>query len=119
LNGALPGSIHSWRAEEALLRGDIRADAAALDKLLAEDFHEIGQSGIHWTRSSMIDALTADGTSGHLAYIDERRADRLAEDLVLLTYRLEFDGRRSRRSSIWRVDGEYARIEFHQGSRVQ
>jgi hypothetical protein len=110
----------AWAAEGALLRGEIRTDSSALDGLLAENFHEIRQSGIHWGRASTISALVGEDAGGRTnATIDERRTDQLAADVVLLTYRLEVGGRRSRRASIWKfVDGAPL-IEFHQGTPTE
>jgi ribonuclease HI len=109
----------AWAAEEALLREEIRRDPRALATLLAHDFHEIGQSGTHWNRPRIIDALVSEEIAHPLTItIDERRTDPLGDDFVLLTYRLDFDGRRSRRSSVWRVNGDEPVILFHQGTPI-
>ncbi|CAN5130706.1 hypothetical protein BH09ACT1_BH09ACT1_14050 [soil metagenome] len=108
----------AWAAEEALLREEIRHDPTALGALLAEDFHEIGQSGKHWERQQMVDEMVSEPTEHRTIAIDERRADPLGEHFVLLTYRLDFGGRRSRRSSVWRLDGDEPVVVFHQGTSI-
>ncbi|MBN9150929.1 MAG: DUF4440 domain-containing protein [Cryobacterium sp.] len=107
----------AWAAEELLLRSDTRHDVNALNWLLADDFHEIGQSGRHWTRSEVVAALTeSEDTDDGMIVIKERQANHLADGAVLLTYWLEFDESTSRRSSIWtRRDGELTLL-FHQGT---
>jgi hypothetical protein len=113
------GADRAWTAEEALLRDEVRHDPVLLAALLAENFHEIGQSGTHWDRESIVGALSAEPTVGNRAIvIDERRADPLGEHFVLLTYRLDFGGRRSRRSSVWRLDGDEPVVVFHQGTSI-
>ena len=106
----------AWAAEEQLLTPDVRRDSSALRRLLAEDFVEIGQSGRRWTRDDILAALVCDPGRGD-GEITEREARRLAPGLVLLHYLLRFDGRSSRRTSIWRCEPE-PRCVFHQGRSV-
>ena len=106
----------AWAAEQLLLSDDVRHDAEALTRLLALDFHEIGQSGKHWTRAETIDALVAAPTSDSSFTIDERRVNRLGDGTVLLTYRLNIGGQRSRRSSVWRLTDTGPELVFHQGT---
>lgn len=106
----------AWAAEERLLVPAVRGDAARLHGLLAEEFVEIGQSGRRWTRDEITAALVS-GPGGGDVEISEREARQLAPGLVLLTYLLRFDGRNSRRTSIWRCDPE-PRCVFHQGTSV-
>lgn len=106
----------AWEAEERLLMPTVRGDAARLRELLAEGFVEIGQSGRRWTRDEIIAALASDPGRGDVE-IGERAARQLAPGLVLLNYLLRFDGRSSRRTSIWRCDPE-PRCLFHQGTPV-
>ncbi|ONI62865.1 hypothetical protein CSIV_15580 [Microbacterium sp. CSI-V] len=106
----------AWAAEERLLTPGVRGDSAALRRLLAEDFVEIGQSGRRWTRDDIIAALVSDPGRGD-GELSEREARRLAPGLVLLQYLLRFDGRNSRRASIWRCEPE-PRCVFHQGTSV-
>ncbi len=106
----------AWEGEELLLTPTVRGDAARLRELLTEDFAEIGQSGRRWTRSEIIAALTTDTPGGRFE-MSEREARVVGPDLVLLHYRLLFDGRDSRRSALWRCD-PYPRCVFHQGTAV-
>lgn len=106
-----------WAAELALLNPDVRANRETLEALLAEEFHEIGQSGSHWTRAEIIEALSSRPESlDSRTLVEEKRADLLGPDLVLLTYHLTFNGRHSRRSSIWRLVGDRVELVFHQGT---
>ncbi|NLS08835.1 nuclear transport factor 2 family protein [Nesterenkonia sp. MY13] len=47
----------AWSAERRLLNPAVRSDSETLQKLLAADFHEIGQSGKHWTRDEILNVL--------------------------------------------------------------
>jgi ribonuclease HI len=102
------------RLERLLLDPAVRADAGAVDRLLHPDFVEFGASGRVWDRTSMIAALAADSAvSGAAA---DFRTSRVADDVVLLTYR---SSERTLRSSLWVRDGEAGwRLRFHQGTRV-
>lgn len=107
-----------WEQEKLLLTSEVRGDPQALSTLLGPDFHEIGQSGRHWKREDLIAAVSdAAGQRSETApEMDEQRADVVASDLVLLTYRLQFEGRVSRRSSLWRQADGALQMVFHQGT---
>jgi hypothetical protein len=99
--------------ERRLLDPDVRADVDAVTELLHPDFLEYGASGRVWDRDSIIAALAQDpGVSGAAK---DLRATRLADDVILLTYRVEGE-RRSLRSSVWVSDGDGWRVRFHQGT---
>lgn len=102
--------------ERLLLRPDVRADRRRVEGLLHPDFREFGASGHTWSRETIVDALAADpaapGTAEAFAPV------RLAEDVVLLTYRVRGDPG-SLRSSVWVRDRAAGwRLRFHQGTRT-
>lgn len=102
--------------ERLLLRADIRADGRRLEALLHPDFREFGSSGRVWDRATIVEALVADPEAPGAAEAFEPA--RLAEDVVLLTYRVRGDAG-SLRSSLWVRDGASGwRLRFHQGTRT-
>ncbi|MCA9860243.1 MAG: nuclear transport factor 2 family protein [Thermomicrobiales bacterium] len=104
-------------AERTLLDPAIRTDRAVLERWLAPEFTEIGQSGTFWTRDAVLhDLTTTDQTIYAEAVLTEPRVTRLGHDLFLLTYVVEIGDRRSRRSSIWRQTGGQLRMVFNQGT---
>lgn len=111
--------------ERALLRSPSRYARPTLERVLAEDFVEFGQSGRCWNRAELVDRLVAAGTDGNAAAeldIQDRdlRAQRLAPDVILLTYvAVHSDGHSSRRSSVFRrgASGEW-RMVFAQGTVI-
>lgn len=107
----------AWAAEERLLDPGVRANAEQLGTLFADDFTEIGQSGRLWSRQDMIAALVAEPPSPHTYAIEDRESLLVGEETILLTYLLSFDGRWSRRASVWRCDPR-PRCVFHQGTRL-
>lgn len=113
---------HLIDLETQLHRQDVRADAAALRSLIADDFFEFGVSGTVWTREAVIDALKDEAFSPREA--TDFRLTLLAEDVALLTYRAHRGATAVRpsadslRSSIWRLrDGRW-RMVFHQGTAL-
>jgi hypothetical protein len=105
--------------ELALLTRQVRRSEGELAALLAADFGEIGASGRLWTRAEMIDALTAAGAEEEpTVRYREMRGRSVGQDLVLLNYISEVDGRRARRSSLWRRCGRTWQIVHHQGTPV-
>ena len=106
------------RREQALLDPALRAEGARVEELLHPDFVEHGASGRTWDRASMVAALGEDPAVSGAA--EDFRAQALAEDVVLLTYRVT-GPHGSLRSSIWVRDPAAAdpgwRVRFHQGTR--
>lgn len=102
--------------EQVLLDPAVRAQADRVAALLHPDFVEHGASGRVWDRASVVEALPADpgviGEAGDFVPV------RLAEDVVLLTYRIH-GPRETTRSSVW-VRDEVAGwlMRFHQGTLV-
>jgi hypothetical protein len=107
----------AWLAEEALLSPAVRKDARRLAELLAPEFTEIGQSGRRWSRSETITGLVAEIETVTEVSLTEREALLIGRQIVLLSYRLQFGARVSRRSSVWRRDETLVCL-FHQGTPV-
>ncbi len=107
----------AWAAEERLLSPAVRSDPTEVERLLDPAFVEFGQSGRRWTRDAIVAALREEPGTDLSPLIDERESRLLGLDTVLLTYLLRFDGRVSRRSSLWRCDPA-PRCLFHQGTAV-
>jgi ribonuclease HI len=103
------------RRELELLDLSVRRDPAAVRARLHPAFREIGASGRVWGLEEILAALAA-GDEQTPAEAHDLEPARLADDLVLLTYRAVRPERRSLRSSLWqRVDGEWL-LRFHQGT---
>ena len=112
-----PDVLAAIAGELALLQPVVRADAAKLESLLADDFQEVGKSGRLWSRSEIVEMLTADSGSGAIEAVD-MQATRLGEGLVLVWYVSVTDAGSARRSSIWRRESGGWRIVFHQGTQI-
>ena len=103
--------------ERLLLRAVVRADRDRLERLLHPDFREFGASGRGWDRGSAVEALVTGPSVTGTA--EEIAAVRLADDVVLLTYRVGGDAA-SLRSSVWVRDGAAGwRLRFHQGTSIR
>ncbi len=103
--------------ELAMATGEARHSAAELDRLLDADFLEIGASGRLWTRGEIIGALVreAPGEQRGIA-VSQLTGMTIGPDLVLLRYVTDGDGRRARRSSLWRRTSGSWRLLHHQGT---
>ncbi|MGW3332757.1 nuclear transport factor 2 family protein [Streptomyces rubiginosohelvolus] len=116
-------------AELQLMDPAVRASRSLAARLLDPEFVEVGASGRRWTYEEMLAALPElDGGGGS----GEGDGDGprfepagmagvvLAPGVVHLTYETVFDGRRARRSSLWRrQDGETSwRMYYHQATPV-
>ena len=104
-------------AEKRLLEPEVRRDPDSLGELLHESFREIGKSGRLWTRDALIDVMTgSDAVELQSAVVTGEHVELVAPDLALLTYTLDANGERSRRSSLWSISGNRPRLVFHQGT---
>ncbi|MDP4550131.1 DUF4440 domain-containing protein [Alkalihalobacillus macyae] len=103
--------------EETHINLEVRSSAEELDKILADEFWEIGSSGIKYNKRECLElgVVLTDMT------IHNYEIQQLAQDLVLATYFIE-DRTRKRntlRSSIWKhIDGRW-QLYFHQGTITQ
>ncbi|MFF0507783.1 DUF4440 domain-containing protein [Streptomyces fimicarius] len=109
--------------ELRLLDPAVRLSRSAAETLLDPEFVEVGASGRRWTYEEMLAALPeldGGGSDGPRFEISGMTGVVLAPGLVHLTYETVFNGRRARRSSLWRRrDGESSwRMYYHQGTPV-
>ncbi len=101
-----------------------RRDAARLDALLHDDFHEIGRSGAAYSKADIVASLRTTAQHAHIV-ADDFLVRRLTADVVLLTYRSAHtlpDGtldQHAMRSSIWQRHGHGWQMRFHQGTPTQ
>lgn len=113
---------HLIDLETQLHRQELRGDADALRRLIAEDFFEFGVSGTVWTREAVIEALKGEAFSPREA--TDFHLTLLAEGVALLTYRAHREATSARpaadslRSSIWRLYEGRWRMVFHQGTAL-
>jgi hypothetical protein len=110
---------HIRRMEEHLLVPDVRKSNKELDELLADDFMEIGSSGVYDKRQ-IIESLKDESPTKRS--LSDFKAFTLAPDVILVTYRITQHGPsdsspvHSIRSSIWKLlDGRWQMV-FHQGT---
>ncbi|WP_406457498.1 DUF4440 domain-containing protein [Streptomyces sp. NBC_00876] len=103
--------------ELKLLDPDVRASPEAVTELLDPEFTEFGASGRRYDRTSILAVTSAvDEGAPDPSAVTEMSGVRLAPDLVHLTFVSEINGRRVRRSSLWRRTDSRWRMYFHQGT---
>lgn len=99
--------------------GTTRAD---FEKMMADDFWEVGASGARYSRKFALDELERRYATSHedIWETSDFFCRQLAPDVYLLTYNLLQQGtRRTRRSTIWQRAREGWKIVYHQGTIVQ
>ncbi|MEW2078269.1 DUF4440 domain-containing protein [Streptomyces sp. NPDC012403] len=109
--------------ELRLLDPAVRSSRAEVVRLLDPEFTEVGASGRRYTYEEMLTELHEHpgGSAGGPVYEpSEITGVLLAPGVVHLTYETRFDGRRARRSSLWRRRDEESgwRLYHHQGTPV-
>jgi glyoxylase I family protein len=101
------------RYETALASRDGTAVDGGLERLIAEDFLEIGASGRRWTASQVRTLLAGERLPP--VTLEDFAVTAIASDVVLATFHIG-GPRPTERSSIWvRRDGRWT-VRFHQGT---
>jgi glyoxylase I family protein len=111
LNGAIA-------AEKRLLGSSVRRDPGAVSDLLDDDFTEIGQSGIVWTRAAIIAALAAESLEQPVVEASGWTVREVAPDLALVSFQTSRSGARVLRTTLWRRRDGAWRAVAHQATRV-
>ncbi|MEU7381397.1 MULTISPECIES: nuclear transport factor 2 family protein [unclassified Streptomyces] len=117
------GVAEAIARELQLMSPSVRASRALADQLFDPEFTEVGASGRRWDREAILSALPdmqgAD-EDGPRYEPTGMTGTVLAPGLVHLTFETMLDGRRARRSSIWRKldDASGWRMYYHQATPV-
>ncbi|MDP9842957.1 nuclear transport factor 2 family protein [Streptosporangium lutulentum] len=112
--GAVQAAIDG---ELRLLDPEVRASPALVRELLDPEFTEIGASGRWWDVESIITMMSAETVASKSPVkVSEMSGVELARGIVHLTYFSDWQGRRARRSSLWRLTETGWRVYFHQGT---
>jgi len=103
--------------EQDLLRPEVRRSADRAGALLHPGFTEVGASGRLWSRAEILAAMAGElSLQGEVVQVRDLHGQRVADDVVHLTYVTDVAGRVARRSSVWRRTGDGWRLWFHQGT---
>ena len=111
--------------EHELASSSARADKSKLHEILADDFVEFGASGRRFTKQEIIELLSTEDDFTPYE-LEDFSVTMLGESHALVTYTIPPregpDGTPkpgSRRSSIWREDGDNWQLVFHQGTHTK
>ncbi|MFF1878386.1 DUF4440 domain-containing protein [Leifsonia sp. NPDC058230] len=98
------------------------SDRAAVDRVAAPEFFEVGASGKRYGRRFVIDIVSSRYANGlepddDAWTVDEFEVHELADPIYLATYLLTQADAFSRRSTLWQRKGERWIVLYHQGTR--
>lgn len=106
--------------EKHLFKAEVRTSAEQLQALIAEEFIEIGASGVRFGKAEVLERLPLERPPLIEAFDFEHRY--LADACVQLFYKAkmikhgEAKAKYSLRCSIWRLNGSHWQIVYHQGT---
>lgn len=91
------------------------------EALLAEDFWEVGASGLRYSREYVLGELEKrqQNPREEAWHISGEHVKQISETDFLFTFTLHQPTRLSRRASIWHRGGERWQLVYHQGTVVQ
>ncbi|MEW2398183.1 DUF4440 domain-containing protein [Streptomyces sp. NPDC046862] len=109
--------------ELRLMDPNVRTSLGLARQLLDPEFVEVGASGRRWSYEQMLAELpemSGNSEEGPRYEPSDMSGVVLAPGLVHLTYETTIDGRRARRSSLWRKRSEESgwRMYYHQATPV-
>ncbi|WP_409485405.1 DUF4440 domain-containing protein [Arsenicicoccus dermatophilus] len=109
---------HVLRLERELQSPATRGNPERLVELLAPDFLEIGASGRRWDLRTILDLLAQETSKQDAApiAIQDLHARALSDDVIQVFWESDRDGRRARRTSLWRHTCDGWRQVYHQGT---
>jgi len=115
--------LEQLRAREPIFhRPEFGTTRADFERMMADEFWEVGASGQRYDRKFVLEVLERRHAKPHedVWETSEFRCNQLADDLFLLTYTLLQDKvRLTRRATIWRRTQDGWKIVYHQGTIVQ
>ncbi|MFE6195983.1 DUF4440 domain-containing protein [Streptomyces sp. NPDC057838] len=111
------------KGELRLMDPGVRTARAEVGRLLDPEFVEVGASGRRWSYEEMLARLpdmAGNSETGPRYVPSGMRGVVLAPGVVHLTYETTIEGRRARRSSLWRRVSEESgwRMYYHQATPV-
>lgn len=113
------------RREPIFHRPEFGTSRADFEKMMADDYWEIGASGRRYERASILDELERRYATPKFSETDIWQTSgfecrRIAADVYLLTYELiQNRQRHTRRSTIWQKTPCGWKIVYHQGTLVE
>ncbi len=93
-----------------------RSNPARVGRLLAPDFTEVDASGRLWDLPRTLELLASQAEDGKEIEVRDLTGRVLADGVILVRWDSAYDGRRARRTSVWRQDAEGWRLVHHQGT---
>jgi hypothetical protein len=110
------------RREPIFHRREFGTTRADFEKMVCDDFWEVGASGRRYSKAYVLDTLEKRHSAPHEDVWEARDffCKRLAQDIYMLTYTLVQDATRTtRRLTIWQHSASDWKIVFHQGTVVE
>ena len=105
------------KLEQDLLKPHLRNSQPKLEKIIANGFVEIGQSGTLYNKHSIIKALSSEQAK-NITYVD-MRLKFLSKKLALVSYQTSSRGRDMvQRYSLWERTQNSWQILFHEAVQV-
>lgn len=115
--GSAEIAAHLENLEKRLLDPEIRSIRDEVDKLLSDDFVEIGSSGRFYDKAEILDQMV--GQAPAPVIMRDFVARGIAPGVYVCTYRsVGLGGSEALRSSTWVAENDEWRMVFHQGTRL-
>lgn len=119
---ALDAVLEELKSREPIFhRAEFDTTRADFERMMAEDFWEVGASGRRYSKEFILAELQRRDAGEHANQWEAHdfHCRKLAENLYLLTYTLLQGERKTRRATIWQKTPAAWKIVFHQGTIVQ
>jgi hypothetical protein len=105
--------------EIALHEPQVRKDIKKLDRLIADNFYEIGASGKVYDKNNILARLPLEQNYEIYGKVINFEIAHISENLIRANYTLEEKTKRTRRTSIWQRHHNNYQMIFHQGTLIE
>jgi hypothetical protein len=114
-------ALQALRSREPIFhRPEFGTSRADFERMIDDEFWEVGASGRIYDRAFVLDGLEKRHAAPHDDEweVDDFACRSLGGQIFLVTYCLKQVNRESRRSTLWRHDSGVWRAIYHQGTLV-
>lgn len=105
-----------YELEISLLTPTVRQSQTQLNELLADNFLEFGSSGNIYYKADQLAFLPFEEQKKF--YVENFATIELSPQVILATYKVTINNKKSLRSSLWKFNGKHWQVVFHQGTNT-
>lgn len=105
-----------YELEMSLLTPAAKQSQIQLNDFLADNFLEFGSSGNIYNKADQLARLPFQEQNNF--FVESFTTIELSPQVILATYKITINSKKSLRSSLWKFNGKNWQVVFHQGTNT-